>query len=192
MTWVVLAAVVAGLAVVYLLLRARVDRRISRLDPAAEVRDELGSVMVEMNRTTDRNIALLEDRIAALTQLIADADRRIGLLRREGEKQELSRAVYTHLSRAAERASEPAAVEPPVERPADRTPAAPAAAGPVAPAAPAALAAPAASIVPAEEPIEARVLRLEREGFSSSVIANRIGSTVGEVELIISLARRRT
>jgi hypothetical protein len=183
MTWVVLAAVVAGLAVVYLLLRARIDRRIARLDPAAEVRDELGSVMVEMNRTTDRNIALLEDRIAALTQLVADADRRIGLLRREGEKQELSRAVYTHLAKAAERPPEPAAVEPALERPPDRTTAPPAAAGPVAQAAPAA---------PAEEPIEARVLRLDREGFSSSVIANRIGSTVGEVELIISLARRRT
>jgi hypothetical protein len=167
--FVALAVVVAGLAVVYLLLRSRIDRSIGRLDPAAEIRDELGSVMVEMNRTTDRNIALLEDRIACLTQLLAEADRKVGLLRREGEKHETSRRVYTHLARAA--ADRPAEEPMPRQAPGQRDAAVP----PPAP----------------EEPLEARVLRLEREGFSAAVIANRVGSTVGEVELIISLARRR-
>ncbi len=169
-----LAAVLAGLAVVYLALRSRIDRSIARLDPAAEIREELASVMVEMNRTTERNIALLEDRIGQLNQLLADADRKIALLRRESEKHETSRMVYTHLAKAA--ADKPQAA-PPQQAGAD-TRADDRAENGRAPAAPA-------------ETLESRVLRLEREGFSAAVIANRVGSTIGEVELIISLARRR-
>jgi hypothetical protein len=159
-----LAAALAGIALVYLALRSRVDRGIARLDPAAEIREELASVMVEMNRTTERNIALLEDRIERLNQLLADADRKIALLRREGEKHEASRMVYTHLARAAAEKPSPA---PPPPEPAE------------------------ADAAPAET-LESKILRLEREGFSPAVIANRVGSTIGEVELIISLARRRT
>ncbi len=172
--FVVLAVVVAGLAAVYLVLRSRIDRSVARLDPAAEIRDELASVMVEMNRTTDRNVALLEDRIAQLTQLLADADRKILLLRREGEKHEASRRVYSHLARpAAARGVERAAAD--------------GAASPTEGSAP-----PPPPARPAPEPsLEARVLMLEREGLAPAAIANRVGSTVGEVELIISLARRR-
>ena len=164
--FVALAAVLAGLALVYLLLRSRIDRGIARLDPAAEIREELASVMVEMNRTTERNIALLEDRIGRLSQLLADADRKIALLRRESEKHETSRMVYTHLAKAA--AEKPLAQPPPQ-----------------------AAAESARAPAPPEETLESKVMRLEREGFSPAVIANRVGSTVGEVELIISLARRR-
>jgi hypothetical protein len=172
--FVLLGALVAGLAVLYFLLRSRLDRRLARVDPAAEIRDELASVMVEMNRTTDRNVALLEDRISQLTRLIAEADRKMGLLRRESEKNEASRMVYTQLARpAAAMEAERAAAE---------------AAGPAGPAAPAGAPRPPGA---AEQSLESRVLMLEREGFSAAVIANRVGSTVGEVELIISLARRR-
>ncbi len=163
----VAAAVLAGLAVVYLALRTRIDRSIARLDPAAEIREELASVMVEMNRTTERNIALLEDRIGQLNQLLADADRKIALVRRESEKHETSRMVYTHLAKAA--------AEKPPAPPAQQADRAEDGRGPAAPA----------------ETLESRILRLEREGFSAAVIANRVGSTIGEVELIISLARRR-
>ena len=183
--FVVLAAVVAGLAAVYFLLRSRLDRALTRLDPAAEIRDELASVMVEMNRTTDRNVALLEDRIAQLTQLLAEADRRIGLLRRESDRHETGRMVYTHLARpaAAMEAGQAAATEaPPRLEAAPRRDAAPQRTPPPQ----------REAIAPAvEESMEAKVLMLEREGFSPAVIANRLGSTVGEVELIISIARRR-
>jgi hypothetical protein len=40
----------------------------------------------------------------------------------------------------------------------------------------------------AEKPLRVRVLELSRNGFSSQVIAQKTGATVGEVELMISLA----
>ena len=183
--FVLLAAVVAGLAAVYFVLRARLDRAITRLDPAAEIRDELASVMVEMNRTTDRNVALLEDRIAQLTRLLAEADRKIGLLRREGEKHDASRMVYTHLARPA------AALEAIEAGEAGPTASAGAGSRREAPQRRDAVPQGEAPRPAAEESLEARILMLEGEGFSPAVIAARVGSTVGEVELIISLARRR-
>ena len=54
-------------------------------------------MVVQLNQTTDRNVSLLEDRIRQLTELLAKADKKIGLLRREGEKHEVSQSVYNHL-----------------------------------------------------------------------------------------------
>ena len=87
-----------GLLFVYLLLRDRVRRATSVESRMAEVRDEVSRLLVELNQATDRNIALMEDKIAALNDAISTADKKIGLLRRETEKHDVGSQIYSRLA----------------------------------------------------------------------------------------------
>ena len=103
-----------GLLFVYLLLRDRVRRATSVESRMAEVREEVSRLLVELNQATDRNIALMEDKITALNAAISTADKKIGLLRRETEKHDVGSQIYSRLAegrhhRAA--AAVPAAAE---------------------------------------------------------------------------------
>jgi Na+/phosphate symporter len=120
------------------------------LDPRAvleSIREEVDRIIVELNSTTDRNITLLEDKVQSLTTLIEQADKKIGILRREIEKHELADKVYSDLA------------EKRVKK-------------------------------PEEQDIHTRVVRLHRQGISASVIAKRLGITLAEIELIITLANK--
>jgi hypothetical protein len=94
---ILLALDVGGLLLVYALLRDRVRRATTAEAQVAEVRDEMSRLVVELNSTTDRNIALIEDRIASLNDLLAAADKKIGLLHREMEKHDVGTQVYSRL-----------------------------------------------------------------------------------------------
>jgi hypothetical protein len=120
------------------------------LDPQAvleSIREEVDRIIVELNSTTDRNITLLEDKVQSLTTLIEQADKRIGILRREIEKHELAGKVYSELAEKRGR-------------------------------------------VPEEQDVHTQVVQLHRQGISASVIAKRLGITLAEIELIISLANK--
>lgn len=152
--FVLLAAILVGWLVQYLLLRRRIDRSTQIPAQLEQVREEVGRMVVQLNQTTDRNVSLLEDRIRQLTELLAKADRKIGLLRREGEKHEVSQSVYNHLVKSR--------------------PAAPAAEG--------------AEEGPERKDRREEILRLHRAGFTPPAIARQINMSLGEVELVISLA----
>ena len=223
-----------GLVLVYLLLRDRVRRAASAEARVAEIREEVSRLLVELNQATDRNVALMEDRIGALNEAISTADKKIGLLRRETEKHDVGSRIYSRLAegrpprpdawaeaegregaetRAAteERPPGTAPASPPVpplavelsERPsplvrADARGNAAAAGGREAarPASPRGLQ-PGSSEPGGSEPaaraadVRQRVMMLFRAGFSPSLIASRVGASVGEVELIISLEQRK-
>jgi hypothetical protein len=212
------ALIALGWLLAYFRLRARLAREIEARDPAAEVREELQSIMVEINRTTEQNVAILEDKIEQLSALMKEADRKIGLLRRETEKNEVSRQVYTRVFRAPPASA--TETDGPRQRPEAGTArpegtdsksgsGAPAGAPPEAasgaqsgarsealPVTPsgtrsASSPEPGPSAEGTVESLEARILRLAREGFSPEMIAGRVGSTASEVQLIISLAGRR-
>lgn len=187
---ILLAVEMGGLLVIYAVLRERVRRGISDAAQSQELRDEVSRLVVELNQTTDRNIALVEDGIASLNEALARADKKIGLLRRESEKHDMGMQVYSRLAEgrgtvgqgataakgagsAAAKGAGSAGGDPSSARP-----------GP-------------ARAVPAEaesgEGVDAheQVLRLARGGFAPSLIAARVGIPLGEVELIISLERRK-
>ena len=96
---------IGGLLLIYVLLRDRVRRAASRDSQIAEIRDEVSRLLVELNRTTDRNIALIEDRIASLNELLSSADKKIGLLRRETEKHDVGTQIYSRLAEGRSRVS---------------------------------------------------------------------------------------
>jgi hypothetical protein len=121
------------------------------LDPQAvleAIREEVDRIIVELNSTTDRNITLLEDKVQSLTALIEQADKKIGILRREIEKHELAGKVYSEL--AEKRGKEPE-----------------------------------------EQDVHTQVIQQHRQGISASVIAKRLGITLAEIELIITLANKK-
>ncbi len=80
------------------LLRDRVRRAASAESRIAEIRDEVSRLLVELNQATDRNIALMEDKIAVLNEAISTADKKIGLLRRETEKHDVGSQIYSRLA----------------------------------------------------------------------------------------------
>ena len=96
---------VGGLLLIYVLLRDRVRRAASSDAHIAEIRDEVSRLLVELNRTTDRNIALIEDRITSLNELLSSADKKIGLLRRETEKHDVGTQIYSRLAEGRSRAT---------------------------------------------------------------------------------------
>jgi hypothetical protein len=93
--FILIAVNVAGYFVIFALLGRRLDRRAS---PDSRIREEVNRLMVELNQTTDRNIALIEDRVAGLTDLLSRADKKIGLLRRENEKHDMGARVYGRIA----------------------------------------------------------------------------------------------
>ena len=190
---VLLAVEIGGLLVIYAVLRERVRRGTAAAAQSQELRDEVSRLVVELNQTTDRNIALVEDGIARLNEVLARADKKIGLLRRESEKHDMGMQVYSRLAEgrsavgqggtAAKGAGSAAAkgASSAATNGAGSAEGKPFSAGPGQ-----ARAAP-AEFVDAHE----QVLRLARGGFAPSLIAARVGIPLGEVELIISLERRK-
>lgn len=173
----VLALVLVGFLVLWLLLRAEVRRYASPAAQMEQLRAEVERLVVDLNQTTERNILLLEDRISGLTELLSQTDKKMDLLRREAEKREMGTRVYARLGN-----SRPQPVEgrrtpsvdrqtPPEETSARQGPDAPPGSFPAAFA----------------EPRQDEVVRLYRAGFSSALISGRTGIPRGEVELIISL-----
>jgi hypothetical protein len=202
---------VGGLIVLYALLRDRVRRATTAEAQIGEIREEVSRLLVELNQTTDRNILLMEDRIGSLNELLAAADKKIGLLRREIEKHDVGSRIYSRLAQGRPVASAVGAGTIAAAAPkAVPQAAATEAAVPQAAAAPsAATPAPPLSVElaektdrrsgspraePARDPaqeLQQRVLMLHRAGFSASLIAGRVGAPVGEVELIIGLEERK-
>ena len=67
---------------------------------AAKLRREVEEMVRDLNGTTERNIALIENRIASLNELIDKAGKTTGVLRRESEKHDIASQVYTSLERS--------------------------------------------------------------------------------------------
>jgi len=200
---------VAGLLLIYAILSDRVRRQTTASSQIAALRDEVSRLVVELNQTTERNVALVEDRLASLNELSAAADKKMGMLRRETEKHDVGAQVY---SRLAEKSAAARAAARSAETPARSAEGTPRAAEPGLPAGsarpegtPREEAAPAdgggrggprdaprAGLDRGEgQDVRQRVMMLHRSGFPATLIASRVGMPVGEVELIISLEQRK-
>ncbi|MGO9412261.1 MAG: hypothetical protein ACLQCB_16095 [Spirochaetia bacterium] len=196
---------VGGLLLVYTLLRDRVRRATSAAAQMAELREEVSRLVVELNQTTERNVALLEDRISGLSDLLAAADRKIALLQREIEKHDVGVKVYSKLAEGASSSAAPQRQGPsretllrealPQEAPPRQEP----------PRQEPRLSVelserveegrkrtePGAGAPSPKADVHQKVVMLSRSGFSAPLIAARVGMPLGEVELIISLERQR-
>lgn len=149
--------------------RSRLDRAVEARNILRDIRAEVDEMIVELNQTTDRNVGLVEDQLSRLSARMAEVDRRIVVLKKEGEKAKAADAVYTHLRPTA----------PPAPRAAKGTAAK--ADRPAEPAPP-----------PKKKSTREQVLDLYRSGLEAKEIATKLDKTLGEVELIISLGTNRS
>ena len=90
---------VAGLFIIWFRLKSKVGRYLELDNLLDGVREEARALVLELNETADRSVSLVEDRIAALRELLDELDRRIGVEKREMEKRSVEREVYSRLSR---------------------------------------------------------------------------------------------
>jgi hypothetical protein len=218
MTWTlvtVLAVDVVVLAGFWLLARRWLARRLSAPRQAADLGEEVGRLVTELNQVAERNVVLLEDRVSALNELLAAADKKIGLLRREMERHEAGALVYGRLATPAARAAAardaeagskserataggaPQGSRGPMAdgggKPSDAdTTTADAAAKAVMTTAgtPVSPSAATSGGADARTAMRAEIGRLARAGLAAAAIAVRVGAPLGEVELILSLEQR--
>ncbi len=182
--WLALAITTIMVLVSYLLLNRSIVVRTSRQAALEEIKREVGAIITELNATSERNIELIEDRIQTLEKLIAQADRRVGALRRNLTAQEAESDTYRRLGRL------PASPQSADERTDDSasnvgkaTETGGASGAPVGPS-------DARSGTPPEPPevsARERVRGLYLQGVALERIASIVGKTVGEVELIVAL-----
>lgn len=174
---ILLAVEIGGLLVIWAVLRERVRRAVSAASQAQELRDEVGRLVVEVNQTTERNIALVEDAMARLNELLARTDKKIGLLAREAERHDGGMRLYGKLSDARRAAQPQVAPAPRAPLGEGSVPHPQQAVGPL-----------------SEHPpvdLRAEVALLSRQGFAPALIASRVGLPLGEVELIAAIENRR-
>lgn len=94
------------LLLIYLFLKKKIDNTSSVEHILKSVRDEVDRMLVELNQTADRNIALLESKLNDVHDVMEQADRKIKVLEREKEKQDLSRKIYSELNKNTKIAAE--------------------------------------------------------------------------------------
>jgi hypothetical protein len=171
--------------------RSQVRSALGSGDEIAKVRREIGALIIELDASADRNITIVEDRLKSLKDLIVDADSRIALLSQERAKRSTEGIVYDKLGRASEsrqKALETGRVQPTLQA------IPPEVAGvQIQPGSEQAI--PfirfSEKPLPIEEPFADAVRTLSLRGFSSDVIAARLGTTIAEVDLVISLDAER-
>lgn len=210
--WIILSALAlnsGALTLMFFYFR-RLVRRTLELDEVLDrARQEIGGMIAELNQTADRNVSLIEDRIERAKSLIDTAEKRFELLARESGQRSREREIFERLSRAgasvqmAGRNPINEAAAPPAEgvpRPvrlegsaSDRREAetasmdVPGAAPPeVLPT----IGRRAETVDTGPSPAEKAVGLWER-GFSPELIAPKLGMTVAEIDLIISMEEQR-
>lgn len=209
MTPLMLALAAQAVVSVFLIVwtRSKVRRFLGADEELERIRREIGSLIVELDASADRNVTVLEDRLNTLKDSIAEADKRIALLGQERSRRQAEAVVYDRLGRAGEQprralSAPQASVEPVVEPPAQPPKQAPVPAPIQGESRPEAVAASGyASAVPfirfsdkplaTDEPFADKVVSLARRGFSSDIIAARLGATMAEVDLALAIERER-
>lgn len=170
MAWSLVAVLIAlqllGLLAIYLALRRHLDRSGDRSAQLGDVRAQVRDLIAELNGAADRSVTLLEDRIRQADELLREL------------RQDDTPPVHTGPPGDSFAAGAPAGQTPRPGHPRAEPP---------------------RSGRETAEPVplpataadrQAQVMRLHRLGFSAAAIAERLRTSLGEVELIVNLASK--
>lgn len=183
---VALQIIVAVVLIVW--TRSQVHSAMGSGDEIAKVRREIGALIIELDASADRNITIVEDRLKSLKDRIAEADSRIAILSQERARRPPEGIVYDRLGRTPEQRQRVTATEraAPIASPEINASSAAPAPEPAIP-----FIRFSDKPIPIEEPFADAVRTLSLRGFSSDIIAARLGATIAEVDLVISLDAER-
>jgi len=199
----------------------RIENRMKPDELVRQLREEVNGVIVELNQATDRNVSIIEDRLETINKTIARADRAVKVLQGEVERRAEGQRRYNELGRHAGILRSLSIDSPEEsETPASLSDGAESSGGEVAedsgteartdsgdgtsPDASSETLSPSGEAQARRTPQPGRateqerapskkdrILDLHRKGIAANIIAGRVGSTVGEVELVISLSEGR-
>jgi len=159
-----------------------VRRELSAKKQLAEIRDEVDGLILELNLTTERNIGLLENKVLSLNAIFEKADQKMILMNREVSKTDKAKEVYTQLALKRPFITQPAlTVSPPEENPE-----------------PLIIEKPILTVLenqeeivpaPVQKSVKQSVKELYEAGISPTLISSKLGITLAEVQLFISLMK---
>ena len=190
---------IASFSILYVVFTRRIRIQLSKGQILEEIRDEVHGLIVEMNQTADRNVGLAEERIKRLQVLISESDKKIQLLSREIEKHQVGVDVYERLKESSRKralTSESTSTGNIREEKISHDPV-------ISPSISPSINNRESKGTEADEKtretrvdedadtLSDRVVRLARQGFGSRIIAQKLDSSLGEVELILSLQSGR-
>ncbi len=169
-TLVILGLNIVVLSVIYILLKRRIDRSFRSTELLSQIEIEIDRVITELNQTTERNISLVENKISSLNLLIAQADKRLLIYNRKEENQLTNKPiVYTK-----------PVVRQKVQNHDDKSKKN----GPL------------SSVKNESSEVrkssKERVLELYSGGIDVNTIASKLNITHGEIDLILSMNKRKT
>lgn len=149
--------------ILYFILRSRIDSNLNNKKFLREVREEISSLVTQINETSDRNVTLLENRLEKLTNLIEQADIRISGLKKEIKVQKVH--VIEEIKPESVKVTEPVVKQ---EKKNDQLD---------------------IDLVDDNTALtrKEKIILMHKQGISPSIIASKTDSTVGEVELVISI-----
>ncbi len=165
-TFILISIVLFVIIIVSIVNIFRKIGKLQKTNVIKELESEVNDLVLELNQTTDRNINILEEKIKTLTGLLHAADKRIKILGTESEKMKSETVTYNQLGQFNRNNVSSDSISKQDQKPQQKKQA-------------------------VEKNNKDKIIELHNNGFTSPVIATRIGVTVGEVELIISLVEGR-
>lgn len=184
----------------FLYFRGYIKRRTAAEELLAEYRTEVLRLIAEIDAATDRDALLVEERIKTLKSLLDDTDKRIAVYARELERGRSGAALYSSLGRSIREASgrearpgpapaRPGAPESEAQTASPSPPPGGAAPGHTAKAGRKRSLPPAPAAKP---PLKVQIAELAAGGLPPAGIASRLGLSLSEVDLALSLLGRGT
>ena len=143
----------------------RLKDRFSSARILGEIRSEIDRLILDLGRETDRDVAILEDRIRGLRELMDEADRRILLADREESKRKTLPEIPAPevTPEQTPEQTEPVIIytKPRISR--------------------------RESQIEPEIPVRERAIQMARKDISPEIIAKTLGISQGEVDLILTM-----
>ena len=143
----------------------RLKDRFSSARILGDIRSEIDRLIMDLGRETDRDVAILEDRIRGLRELMNEADRRILLADREESKRKTLPEIPAPevTPEQTPEQTEPVIIytKPRISR--------------------------RESQIEPEIPVRERAIQMARKDISPEIIAKTLGISQGEVDLILTM-----
>lgn len=161
-------------AFTFLYLRSFIIKKTSKDRILAEFREEIDRLITDIDAATDRDIALIEDRVKTLKNLLEETDKRILAYKKEVHRKVMEEQAYAELGRRQGRPvikTEIVETDTPISKPR--------------------FIRSESEIKPKAPTFSERVMELYQAGFSPELIANKLKVTVAEVDLAINVSGKK-
>ena len=157
----------------FLYLKNFVRRRTSLDYILGHLQEEVNQLEADIDQKTEQDLLLLEEKISALRDICAEAEKRIIVYNNELDKREKETKTFTRINKAplSERIEVARQEPPPAEKPVQQQ-----------------ISFSKEPLKIKKPPIKDRIAELHKAGVSQELIAKKLGLKKGEIDLYFNLA----